>query len=79
MCLILSRRIWERQPVIIRNMNTKGVCDLMRIYEPKQGFRQVADTDRHTKIEFADSMKYLAERYPDALVIRVAQDNLNTA
>lgn len=38
----------------------------------------MADTDRRTKIEFADSMKYLAERYPDASVIRVALDNLNT-
>jgi hypothetical protein len=52
--------------------------DLMLIYEPRRGFRQVAITERQTKIEFAQSMKQSAELYPDALVIRVGMDNLNT-
>ncbi len=55
----------------------KGVCDLM-ICEPKRGFRQVEITDRRTKIEFTHSMKQMADRYPDASVIRVVLDNLNT-
>jgi transposase len=56
----------------------KGVCDLMMICEPKQGFRHVDITDRRTKIDFAHSMKHVAERYPEASVIRVVLDNLNT-
>jgi transposase len=56
----------------------KGVCDLMMICEPKRGFRQVEITDRRTKIEFAHSMKQIADRYPEASVIRVVLDNLNT-
>jgi hypothetical protein len=55
----------------------KSVCDLM-ICEPKQGFRHVEITDRRTKIEFAHSMKQIADRYPAASVIRVVLDNLNT-
>ncbi|NOS74361.1 MAG: IS630 family transposase, partial [Methyloglobulus sp.] len=35
-------------------------------------------TDRRTKIEFAHCMKQLADLYPDATVIRVVLDNLNT-
>ena len=56
----------------------KGVCDLMMICEPKRGFREVAITDRRTKIEFAHCMKQIAELYPEADVIRVVLDNLNT-
>jgi hypothetical protein len=56
----------------------KGVCDLMMICEPKRGFRQVDVTDRRTKIEFAQSMKHIADLYPEATVIRVVLDNLNT-
>jgi len=50
----------------------------MMICEPKQGFRHVDITERRTKIEFAHSMKQIADRYPDAPVIRVVLDNLNT-
>ena len=56
----------------------KGVCDLMMMCEPKRGFRQVDITDRRTKIEFAHCMKQIANLYPDATVIRVVLDNLNT-
>jgi hypothetical protein len=56
----------------------KGVCDLMMICEPKRGFRYVSITDRRTKIEFAQCMKQIAELYPDADIIRVVLDNLNT-
>ncbi len=55
-----------------------GVCDLMMMCEPKRGFRQVAITDRRTKMEFAHCMKQVADHYPDATVIRVVLDNLNT-
>jgi hypothetical protein len=35
-------------------------------------------TDRRTKIDFAHSMKHITDLYPDASVIRVMLDNLNT-
>jgi DDE superfamily endonuclease len=56
----------------------KCVCDLMMICGSKRGFRQVDITDRRTKIDFAHSMKHIAGLYPDAAVIRVVLDNLNT-
>ena len=56
----------------------KGVRDLMRICEPKRGFRDVLMTERRTKIDFAQSMKHIVGLYPQAEVIRVVLDNLNT-
>ena len=56
----------------------KGVRDLMRIGEPKRGFREVLITERRTKLDFAQSMKHIVELYPQADKIRVVQDNLNT-
>jgi transposase len=50
----------------------------MMVCEPKQGFRHVEITDRRTKIDFAHSMQHVADRYPEASVIRVVLDNLNT-
>lgn len=55
-----------------------GVRDLMMISEPKLGLRKVLVTERRTKIEFAQAMKHIAELYPDAEVVRVVLDNLNT-
>ena len=55
-----------------------GVRDLMVMCEPKQGWRDVLITERRTKIDFAHCMKHLAACYPDAEVIRVVLDNLNT-
>ena len=34
--------------------------------------------ERRTKIEFAHCMRHITQCYPDAVVIRVALDNLNT-
>lgn len=55
-----------------------GVRDLMMICEPKRGFREVLITERRTKIDFAHSMKHIVELNPQADVILVVQDNLNT-
>ncbi len=55
-----------------------GVCELMMICEPKCGWREVLVMARRTKIEFAHCMKHIVECYPDADVIRVVLDNLNT-
>lgn len=56
-----------------------GVANLFMFVEPQAGWRHVAVTDRHTKLDFAQQMKWLVdEAYPQATVIRVVLDNLNT-
>ena len=55
-----------------------GVRDLMMICEPKRGWRDVLVMERRTKIEFAHCMRHIVESYPEAEVIRVVLDNLNT-
>lgn len=56
-----------------------GTCNLFMFSEPLAGWRRVEVTDRRTMVEYAHCMKYLAdERYPEAELIRVVQDNLNT-
>ncbi len=55
-----------------------GVRDLMMICEPKRGWREVLVMERRTKVEFAHCMKHIVQSYPDAEVIRVVLDNLNT-
>lgn len=55
-----------------------GVRDLMMICEPKRGWRDVLVMARRTKVEFAHCMRHIVELYPDAEVIRVVLDNLNT-
>ena len=56
----------------------RGVRDLMMICEPKRGWRKVLITERRTKIDFAHCMRHIVQTYPDAKVIRVVLDNLNT-
>ena len=57
----------------------KGTANLFIVVEPLAGARQVSVTDRRTIPDFAAQMKYLCdELYPDAAVIRVVLDNLNT-
>lgn len=56
-----------------------GTCNLFMFFEPDQAWRHVALTDHRTKVDFAHQMKWLVdERYPQAEVVRVVLDNLNT-
>ena len=56
-----------------------GTANLFVVVEPLAGTRRVSVTDRRTIPDFAAQMKYLCdELYPDAEVIRVVLDNLNT-
>ena len=49
------------------------------ICEPKGGWRHVAVTERRTAVDFAHQMRWLVdEAYPDAEVVRLVLDNLNT-
>ena len=49
------------------------------ICEPKGGWRHVEVTGRRTAVDFAHQMKWLVDgAYPDAEVIGLVLDNLNT-
>ena len=57
----------------------KGVWNLNLLYELLAGKRFVRITERHTMIDFAESMQWLVDGlYPDAVLIRVVPDNLGT-
>ena len=56
-----------------------GTRNIFLTCEPLAGWRHVAITERRTMEDFAHQMRWLVdEAYPDAPVVRVALDNLNT-
>jgi len=57
----------------------KGVANIFMIFEPLAGQRDVEVTDRRTKKDWALCVRKIAdEMYPDAEVIVLVEDNLNT-
>jgi hypothetical protein len=57
----------------------RGTANLVVLVEPLAGWRYVAVTQRRTKRDYAECLRYLVEeRYPEAERICVVQDNLNT-
>ena len=56
-----------------------GTRNLFMFCEPKGGWRHIEVTGRRTAVDFAQQMKWLVdEAYPDATLIRLVLDNLNT-
>ena len=56
-----------------------GVANLFMIFEPLAGKRNVEVTGRRTRKEYAECLRKISdEMYPDAEVIVLVQDNLNT-
>ena len=56
-----------------------GTRNLFMLVEPQVGWRHITATERRTMQDFAHQMQWLVdEGYPDATVIRVVMDNLNT-
>ena len=56
-----------------------GTRNLFMFCEPKGGWRHVEVTERRTAVDFAHQMRWLVDQaYPDAEVVRLALDNLNT-
>jgi hypothetical protein len=56
-----------------------GVANLFMIFEPLAGQRDVAVTERRTKKDYAERLRQLSDEvYPEAEVIVLVQDNLNT-
>jgi hypothetical protein len=57
----------------------QGTANLFVLVEPLAGWRHVAVTQRRTKADYAEQLRYLADMvYADAQYIRLVQDNLNT-
>ena len=55
-----------------------GTCCIFLAFEPRAGKRMVCVKVRRTRVDYADFMKILALRYPEAETILLVQDNLNT-
>ena len=56
-----------------------GTANLFLLCQPLAGWRHVEVTDRRTKPDFALQMRDLVDRhFPDAELVRVVLDNLNT-
>ena len=56
-----------------------GTRNIFLTCEPLAGWRHLAITERRTMEDFAHQMQWLVdEAYPDAPVVRVVLDNLNT-
>jgi hypothetical protein len=56
----------------------QGTANLFVMVEPLAGWRHVAATEHRTQQDYALQLRWLAdERYLEALVIRVVEDNLN--
>ncbi len=57
----------------------EGMCNLFMSFQPLQGWRHIDVTARRTSQDFAYQMQALVDvHFPDAEVIRVVLDNLNT-
>ncbi|MDQ2741227.1 MAG: transposase [Chloroflexota bacterium] len=56
-----------------------GTANLFVCIEPLRGYRHLAVTDRRTKQDYTQVIKWLVDdAYPEVEVIRLVQDNLNT-
>ncbi len=57
----------------------QGTAAVFVLVEPLGGWRHYAPGERRTAQDYATQLRYLADTvYPDAHVIRLVQDNLNT-
>lgn len=71
------------QPGLVRRYDyeyvRKGSANLFVMCQPLAGWRIVKATQRRTQVDFAHCMKDLVDiHFPDANLIRVVLDNLNT-
>lgn len=57
----------------------EGVCNLFMFCEPLAGRRHVRMTTRRTRLDWAHAVREMVDVwYPDAELIRLVMDNLNT-
>jgi hypothetical protein len=56
-----------------------GAAHLFMVFAPLEGWREVTVKEQHTRREFAHVVRHLLEhRFPEAKVVRLVMDNLNT-
>lgn len=56
-----------------------GTANLFMCFAPLKGWRHVAVTDQRTQLDYAQQMQWLVDvAFPEAIKIRIVQDNLNT-
>jgi hypothetical protein len=56
-----------------------GTANLFMFSAPLLGWRHIEVTEQRTQLDYAQQMKWLVDvAFPDALQVRVVQDNLNT-
>jgi len=56
-----------------------GVANIFMMFEPLAGQREVEVTERRTRKDYAECLRQLSEEmYPEAEIIVLVQDNLNT-
>ena len=55
-----------------------GVCNVFMASEPLAGARMTKVTEHKTKVDWAQFLQDIAERYQDAQKITLVMDNLNT-
>ena len=56
-----------------------GTRNLFVFFQPLAGWRHILITEHRTKVDYAHAMRYLVdELFPEANVVVVVQDNLNT-
>ncbi len=68
-----------RLPRFDYEYQSAGTRKLFLFIEPQSGFRHINVTAQRTMLDFAHQLKWLVEfAYPEAEVIRVVMDNLNT-
>lgn len=64
---------------MIRNTNVTSFSNLFIFFEPLVGWRQIEVTDQRTAIDWAYQIRDLVDvYYPDASLITLVMDNLNT-
>ena len=70
----------EGQPAIYHyEYERKGVCNLIVFVEPLRGWRKVFVRSRRTMLDWAECIRtILDDFYPDATLVRLVLDNLNT-
>ena len=80
--LIGETRITERMKdgckLIDYEYTRKGVCNIFMANEPLAGKRMVKITQQKTKLDWAEFIKDILDKYPDAKKITLVMDNLNT-
>jgi hypothetical protein len=57
----------------------QGVCNRFLVVEPLRGWRKVFVRDRRTQVDGAECVRMVLDQsYPQAIRVRLVQDNLNT-